>query len=53
MEVDLFGIANPESQVMKLDKFSSCRLKEHNKMKYSLLKFFLTMLKVRLILNVI
>lgn len=33
MDVDLFGIANPEGQVMKLDKFSSCRLKEHIKMK--------------------
>lgn len=33
MDVDLFGIANPEGQVVKLDKFSSCRLKEHIKMK--------------------
>lgn len=33
MDADLFGIANPEGQVMKLDKFSSCRLKEHSNKK--------------------
>lgn len=30
MDIDLFGIANPEGQVMKLDKFSSCRLEEQS-----------------------
>lgn len=29
--IDLFGVADPEGEMMELDKFPSCMLKEHRK----------------------